>query len=135
MSRISTVFCDDIRHEIGGKLSLIGCYGETVSLPQLPASIPKLCVFFVLNLEDLEGKIQIELRLTKNQEVLLNQTATFEQMPNTESEHDSQMVQGALSLPTQTIDKGDVFDLIAIIEGVEHRHRKLVVDITPEHTP
>lgn len=37
-------FCDDIRHEIGNKYSLMGCYGDEMILDKFPAMLPKLCV-------------------------------------------------------------------------------------------
>lgn len=37
-------FCDDIRQEVGNKLSLIGCYGSELLVEKLPAILPKLCV-------------------------------------------------------------------------------------------
>lgn len=37
-------FCDDIRHEVGNKYSLIGCYGNELFVEKLPVLLPKLCV-------------------------------------------------------------------------------------------
>ncbi len=39
-----TIFCDDIRHEIGGKTSLIGCYNQAMLVPSasFPIILPKL---------------------------------------------------------------------------------------------
>lgn len=39
-----SLFCDDIRHEVGNKFSLIGCYGDQVVVEKLPALLGKLCV-------------------------------------------------------------------------------------------
>lgn len=36
-------FCDDIRHEIGGKITLVGCYAGEMIIDKLPAVLPKLC--------------------------------------------------------------------------------------------
>ena len=41
---IQTIFCDDIRHEIGGKLSYIGVYSGRLIVSTLPATLPKLCL-------------------------------------------------------------------------------------------
>lgn len=39
------IFCDDIRHEANGKLSLIGVYGgELYPLGPYPLRLPKLCI-------------------------------------------------------------------------------------------
>lgn len=42
---VHTIYCDDIRYEIGGKLSLIGCYSSDLIVPRQPQAIvlPKLC--------------------------------------------------------------------------------------------
>ena len=42
---VLTLYCDDIREEVGGKISLIGCYGSelVVSQPAGPVVLPKLC--------------------------------------------------------------------------------------------
>lgn len=40
---VSARFCDDIRHEVGNKYSLIGCYGNELYIEKLPAVMPKFC--------------------------------------------------------------------------------------------
>ncbi len=42
---VSSQFCDDVRHEIGGKYSLIGCYGGYLQVSPIPSVLPKLCAF------------------------------------------------------------------------------------------
>jgi hypothetical protein len=37
-------FCDDVRHEFGNKISLMGCYGDEMLFDKLPALLPKLCI-------------------------------------------------------------------------------------------
>lgn len=37
-------YCDDIRHEIGGKTTLVGLYNSSMVLPSVPATVSKLCV-------------------------------------------------------------------------------------------
>ena len=39
-----SIFCDDIRHEVNGKLSLIGTYDTQLLIPKFPATVSKLCV-------------------------------------------------------------------------------------------
>ncbi|EPH6960523.1 DUF6941 family protein [Pseudomonas aeruginosa] len=46
MSRyVSTLFCDDIRNEIGGKVSYIGTYASTLYVKKFPATLPKLAIY------------------------------------------------------------------------------------------
>lgn len=41
----TTIFCDDIRQEVGGKLSYMGVYmSEMVIHAPFPATLPKLCM-------------------------------------------------------------------------------------------
>lgn len=41
---VVTQFCDDIRHELGNKFSLMGCYlGGELIIDKLPAALPRLC--------------------------------------------------------------------------------------------
>lgn len=37
-------YCDDVRQEIGNKISLIGCYGSDILISAFPTFLPKLCV-------------------------------------------------------------------------------------------
>ncbi|MEA1832538.1 hypothetical protein U8607_10630 [Methylobacterium durans] len=40
-----SIFCDDIRNEVGGKLSFIGCYNSVMFVPASgPCILPKFCV-------------------------------------------------------------------------------------------
>lgn len=40
---ISIQFCDDIRQEVGNKLSLMGCYPGAIQVERTPVTLPKLC--------------------------------------------------------------------------------------------
>jgi hypothetical protein len=40
---IGGVFCDDIRQEVHGKISLIGCYSGSMLVAEFPVTLPKLC--------------------------------------------------------------------------------------------
>ncbi|MDU9399028.1 DUF6941 family protein [Pseudomonas sp. zfem003] len=43
-SRFATsLFCDDIRQEVNGKLSLIGVYQGVLYVSAFPATLPKIC--------------------------------------------------------------------------------------------
>ncbi len=43
---VTVTFCDDIRQEVGNKLSFIGCYqGEELYVQAVPSTLPKLCAF------------------------------------------------------------------------------------------
>jgi hypothetical protein len=41
---LQTIFCDDIRHETSGKLTLVGMYSDSLFVSQWPATLPRLCL-------------------------------------------------------------------------------------------
>lgn len=43
--QIIAILCDDVREEIGNKISLMGIYDDNIVLPVLPAVLPKLCIY------------------------------------------------------------------------------------------
>lgn len=44
----NTIFCDDIRNEIGGKNSYMGVYPGSVAVPAVPYTVPKFAVVATL---------------------------------------------------------------------------------------
>ena len=75
---IETLFCDDIRHELGGKLSYIGVYSSGLFVQNFPVTLPKLCLS-VRVLTSANAPLQaLTLRVLKGeetlQELILDQT-------------------------------------------------------------
>jgi len=60
-----TIFCDDIRQEIGGKFSYIGVYSGFMFVPAFPITLPKLCLAISLlqRREILEANIGLRIFL------------------------------------------------------------------------
>lgn len=42
---LTATYCDDIRQELGNKLSLMGCYQGELIVSRAPVALPKLCVY------------------------------------------------------------------------------------------
>ncbi len=38
-----TIFCDDLRQEVGNKVSYMGVYQGMMFVPAFPVALPKLC--------------------------------------------------------------------------------------------
>ena len=58
------VFSDDIRHEVGGKISLIGIYRGDIIFPTSPPIIyPKLCasVWLIAEPDDIPNEIHVSV--------------------------------------------------------------------------
>ena len=45
---VASLFCDDIRPEVGNKLSLMGVYLGGMFVPDFPVVLPKLCVMVTI---------------------------------------------------------------------------------------
>lgn len=58
------IFCDDVRTEIGEKLSFIGVYSGVLMLPEFPFSLAKFCVHVNLITLATEPYRSIVLRCT-----------------------------------------------------------------------
>jgi hypothetical protein len=41
---IDTILCEDVRQEMGNKLSLAGVFGEEMVLPQVPTAVPSFAI-------------------------------------------------------------------------------------------
>lgn len=63
-------FCDDIRQEVGGKHSLIGCYGRALIVNKLPATLPKFCIFITLLIPSDSPLSTLTFRATSNDETI-----------------------------------------------------------------
>ncbi|HCL3802833.1 hypothetical protein ACEP1S_17610 [Pseudomonas aeruginosa] len=85
MSRqISTLYCDDIRHELGKKASYIGCYSGTLYVPQFPTTLSKLCIFLKATTPSTDPFGKLKVRIALNDRVI------GEQDVETDNEEDSE---------------------------------------------
>ena len=46
---VHALFCDDMRHEMGNKVSFMGCYQSELFVPFAPLALPKLCVYVTIS--------------------------------------------------------------------------------------
>lgn len=63
----TTIFCDDVRKEDGGKPFLIGVYLQTILIPEFPAILP-LTVWIQFHVSK-NGKTEFEFRFLKDRKV------------------------------------------------------------------
>jgi len=67
---LETLFCDDIRHELGGKLSFIGVYSGVLFVPTFPATLARLCLSATIITPVGEPLRTLTLRVLKNDKTL-----------------------------------------------------------------
>jgi uncharacterized protein DUF6941 len=63
---VSTTFCDDIRLEIGNKISLIGVYQGVLYVPSFPFVLPKLCLLVTVTTKAKNPFKNVAVRILKN---------------------------------------------------------------------
>jgi hypothetical protein len=66
------IICDDIRHEIGDKFSLIGVYGSDLQVAQLPFLFPKLSV--AIAYQNMQGGDSFSIALKDPSDQLIGDT-------------------------------------------------------------
>lgn len=65
---IEVIYCDDIREEVGNKLSYMGVYSAELTVPVAPVILSKLCIA-VKVITDINDPFQeIEVRLLKGED-------------------------------------------------------------------
>lgn len=66
---VSVIFCEDIRREVGGKVSLMGCYGDVLKYPTLPAK--QRLFLYVRILGRFERETNFRLTVLRDQDELM----------------------------------------------------------------
>lgn len=68
---LHALMCDDVRSEMGNKLSYMGIYGPSLLLPSFPAVLPKLCFVLTASGPAAEpGPRALAFRLMRDDEVI-----------------------------------------------------------------
>lgn len=77
MRSLYSIFCDDIRPEVGNKFSYMGCYIGQMYLPTLPLTLPKLCVAMNAHTPASKPFKHLKFRLLKFDEVIAETDMNF----------------------------------------------------------
>jgi len=67
---LTAIFCDDIRSEVGNKLTLVGCYSADLLLTHLPTTLPKFGVHVRMYTPVSQPVLSLRLRVFLNAEML-----------------------------------------------------------------
>jgi hypothetical protein len=74
-----TVFCDDIRHEIGGKQTIVGAFSENLLIfGEPPFSLPKMGFFITYSESRTAPKLPLALQIYLPEDVEDRPTHSFE---------------------------------------------------------
>jgi|ERR1044071_6611739 hypothetical protein len=110
---VYTLFCDDVRLEVGNKLSLMGVF-QNIMVQQVPVSLIK---FAVVNHWKGEGKHLSEVRILtpdRKQPIVVSQPSPFEIAPGGFADNISFFVNVTFPVPgqywVQTLVNSTLFD-------------------------
>jgi hypothetical protein len=71
---VQCLFCDDVRHEVGGKMSIMGVYGSDMIFPTPPPVQAKLAIFVLLSapVGELPKSFTVHICGTGDEETVIN---------------------------------------------------------------
>lgn len=72
------IFCDDIRHELSGKFTLVGCYSDHLLVAQVPTTLPKLCLHFNYRCAAVDAPSNIQVIVERDGKPFFNIEADIE---------------------------------------------------------
>lgn len=133
-------FCDDIRYEIGNKITLVGIYNTTLFLPEFPALIPHLGVNLIIDLPIDEEIKTLVLRIEKGDEIILESTTPLPSpsflsgaMLDGHDEITRALIGMQLSLPPITVMSSCMLRVKVTLDGVECVAGKLRISAAPSN--
>jgi hypothetical protein len=65
-----TLFCDDVRREVGGKLAYLGIYGINLLVPNYPAHLLKLCAVMTVRTMAARPPRSVTFKLLRDEELI-----------------------------------------------------------------
>ena len=78
---VQTIFCDDVRQEVGNKNSLMGVYAAEMKFSSLPTIVPQLCVLVQVRTPKDRPIRSLQITVTLGEATLANFIAPPESLP------------------------------------------------------
>lgn len=141
------VYCDDIRMELGNKLSLMGIYDADLFVPEVPITIPKLCIFLSVVTPASNPFQSLTVRVLKDEEVLLEAKIPEESLSQSLKDQPAEIasipagdklvgIKMSFVLAPFTVDRPFFLRVRALTETEELRSSALSIKVAnPEQTP
>lgn len=70
---LTAIFCDDIRHEMGNKMSFMGCYQNELNVANAPVALAKFCVYASITTPLSKPFKELTLRVVQGDDIELAQ--------------------------------------------------------------
>jgi hypothetical protein len=131
---LTVIFCDDIRQEVGNKMSLIGCYQGELIVNSAPTALPKLCALITVTTPKGKPFKSLTIRVVKNDdefarleipEIGLNEVA----QNNVDATATRKSINTALMFAPFVIDKQFALRVLATTEEGEIVGPRLLIKV------
>lgn len=126
---IEVIYCDDIREEVGNKVSYMGIYSKDLFVPTSPIVLPKLCIAVKVVTDMADPFKELEVRVLKgDDEVELLSTGLIPGPPEDWTSEDNStfmIAQMAFMLSPYQIDGETILRVRARTEREELKGRGL----------
>jgi hypothetical protein len=129
-------FCDDIRYEVGNKVTLVGLYNGFLYLKEFPALIPRFAVNIYVEIPIEDSIKSVVFRIEKGDEIVLETSSEPPKVDTSKAEsgHDefTRRTMGLqITLPPLTVMAPCMLRAVVTIDGVETVAGKLRIAATP----
>ena len=132
---IEVIYCDDIREEVGHKMSYMGVYSGELSVPSAPVLLTKLCIAVKVVTDMADPFAALEVRIVKGDDELELLTTGQIPGPGDMSSFDNgstrMVAQMAFMLAPFQIEEETIIRVKAKTEREELRGMALRIRITP----
>lgn len=126
---IEVIYCDDIREEVGNKVSYMGIYSKDLFVPTAPVVLPKLCIAVKVVTDMTDPFRELEVRILKGEdEVELLTTGPIPGPPDDWTSEDNStfmVAQMAFMLAPYQIDGDTILRIRARTEREDLKGRAL----------
>ena len=131
---LSVIYCDDIRHEVGNKFSLMGCYSTIMYVATFPTILPKLSVHTTIKLPLGESFKRITVSMTNDGKEIA--TYDIEAAPNSATQDENQAVNeqtliGGFTMASFELTGETTLEVSAVFDGEFVYGDKLEVKAAP----
>ncbi|WP_321899983.1 DUF6941 family protein [Paraburkholderia heleia] len=80
---LHVLFCDDVRLEVGNKLTLVGLYSGQLNVAEAPVILPKLCVYALFVTPVQQEVTELTFRVYRDDELVAeNKQTDFPSIPS-----------------------------------------------------
>ena len=137
---LTAIFCDDIRPELGNKLSFMGCYQSELVVQMAPVTLPKLCVFASILTPKERPFKSLMLRVVQDDDVeLARMDIPQEGLTGSSQVFDEtstrKIISTAIVFSTFAIEKPTMLKLMATTEEGEITGPRLLIKVAAAQEP